>query len=687
LTISFALFVTGQSIPSSGTYVHRGGNMAVFTMHSFASGGFFLEPGRIGTDRIPISGKVLFARGSLWMDAADGFYIDGYVGVTENRPFTFPIGDNGSYRPIALSNAKNANAAYYGVDPNLAITSRLFGGHFPVLPEGGPYNTSSMKGDVTRVSEIEYWDINGSEFSFITLTWDENSGISELTQGNSDQLTIVGWNGSVWEEVPSSYDIEALTKEQAIPSYLDISDIGACGSITSSIPIIPNIYQAYTFACKGTKSKVMIAVEVEEDSYNNEICLSDHNSNISLNATIEICGDPSLGEISLESECIFYTPLADTNGIEVTCIQILESSGSDSIDLVITILPINDAPIARNDTFLIDNAFDIKMHILENDSDADGDVLSVYEILDFPYNGNAFIDGSHIVYSPFEDFIGVDSLTYVTCDMSLCDTAMVYIEVNNMAGLDSVCVSIETSVFLEGAYDYISGKMTPQLNDLGYLPGQKPQTFFGSKTPAGQPYHISPWHYKGDEGMDMDSDLVEEGHSVYDVDVIDYVLVSLRTENIRDSEKCRQAGLLYSDGTILLFSEETCCRLDHNRKYFLVIEHRNHLAVMSHIPLTVSENTLKYDFRNQDSYIEALGSGQKILAPEIYGLYAGNGDQTIATSSAADINVHDLSKWLIDDGLNSSYFLMDFDMNGDVNVQDKGLFLSNTGIFTDVRLK
>jgi len=64
--------------------------------------------------------------------------------------------------------------------------------------------------------------------------------------------------------------------------------------------------------------------------------------------------------------------------------------------------------------------------------------------------------------------------------------------------------------------------------------------------------------------------------------------------------------------------------------------------------------------------------------------FAGNGDQQTAIEDAIDINSNDLRAWLMDDGLNSSYFLTDFDLSGDVNVQDKGLFLENNGVFSEV---
>ena len=79
-----------------------------------------------------------------------------------------------------------------------------------------------------------------------------------------------------------------------------------------------------------------------------------------------------------------------------------------------------------------------------------------------------------------------------------------------------------------------------------------------------------------------------------------------------------------------------------------------------------------------------MGVGQKEVAPGVYAMFAGNGDQQTAASDDIDINANDLQQWIIDDGLNSSYYLRDFDLSGDVNVQDKGLLLENNGLFSDV---
>ena len=160
--------------------------------------------------------------------------------------------------------------------------------------------------------------------------------------------------------------------------------------------------------------------------------------------------------------------------------------------------------------------------------------------------------------------------------------------------------------------------------------------------------------------------------------------MSLRSTPQEESAVCERAALLMSDGTIMFVDDSDCCELDPTQSYYIVIEHRNHLLVMSHTKVPVINGMITYDFRIRDSYTELVGVGQKKIG-DVWVMYAGNGDQTTSNADIMDINVKDLRTWLIDDGLNSSYYLRDFDLNGDVNVQDKGLMLRNNGLFSDVR--
>ncbi len=75
------------------------------------------------------------------------------------------------------------------------------------------------------------------------------------------------------------------------------------------------------------------------------------------------------------------------------------------------------------------------------------------------------------------------------------------LELNYQGICEPICGEIEANVFIEGSYNQETDQMYTLLNNLGYLPGQRPITFFGKYTDAGQPYNKEPWYYYGVEGL------------------------------------------------------------------------------------------------------------------------------------------------------------------------------------------
>jgi hypothetical protein len=224
------------------------------------------------------------------------------------------------------------------------------------------------------------------------------------------------------------------------------------------------------------------------------------------------------------------------------------------------------------------------------------------------------------------------------------------------------CVEVVAWVNLEGAMTDPNGQpnnysalMRTDLNNLQILPGQTlVDPFFGNKyTPAGQPYSGAPWNYPGMEGNLFDSggDPMM-GDAGYPATVVDWVLVSIRGDSAgTGGPLCQAAALLHNDGRIEFVEEFDCCDLDLYANYFIVIEHRNHLIVMSHdsLPVDLSNSTITYDFRPQQSYInDPFGFGvfgQNEIVPGTFAMYAGNGDQTTSAQSDTDINFDDRTFW------------------------------------------
>jgi len=246
------------------------------------------------------------------------------------------------------------------------------------------------------------------------------------------------------------------------------------------------------------------------------------------------------------------------------------------------------------------------------------------------------------------------------------------------------CISVDARVFLEGAFVRSEDRMHNVLYQNGYLPGQAPQTFFGNKEEPGQPYDSEPWYHCGEEGDPFDAN--NEGVddlAGYPDNTVDWVLVSLRSEASPQSVVCRKSALVLDDGEIFFVEEFDCCGIDDDIEYYMVIEHRNHLPIMSPTKMPIENGKVSFDFTTTNSFVALLGTGQKEVSPGRWVMIAGNGEQGDFIESG-DINVNDLSRWSSEEGDNSGYYFTDFDLNGDVNVQDKGLVLRNFGVFSDV---
>ncbi len=273
MNFSFLSFSQDQSASLGNIFIHSEGNLSVLDQHKFATAPIGSQPGIIGGEREPAKGYFNFGPDGGWINAKNTQYVDGYVRFCGNTSFLFPVGDNNQFRPAGVSEGTYVEVAYYGVNPSNAITSDIRGGNFPVLPGTGPFNSNQYEESVTNVSQYEYWDINGVDPAFITLTWNVDSNVDLITANALSNLTIVGWNGTQWEKIQSEVDVNSVNlnnssmlKNGAISNMLS-------GSISSTIQVAPSDYEVYTL---GAGCNEMI-VSVNSDTiicYGDQILLS-----------------------------------------------------------------------------------------------------------------------------------------------------------------------------------------------------------------------------------------------------------------------------------------------------------------------------------------------------------------------------------------------------------------------------
>jgi hypothetical protein len=101
--------------------------------------------------------------------------------------------------------------------------------------------------------------------------------------------------------------------------------------------------------------------------------------------------------------------------------------------LLIHVNPVNDPPLAGNDTVTTPKNTAVIITVLANDSDVDGDTLTVTSVPpQTDQRGTVTTNGTTITYMPKNGFKGTDTFTYTISDgHGGTATAMVTVTVTN----------------------------------------------------------------------------------------------------------------------------------------------------------------------------------------------------------------------------------------------------------------
>ncbi|MCW3808091.1 Calx-beta domain-containing protein, partial [Plebeiibacterium marinum] len=142
---------------------------------------------------------------------------------------------------------------------------------------------------------------------------------------------------------------------------------------------------------------------------------------------VTIVAQPENGSVVVnEDNTLTITPDSDVSGSITFDYQVCDvDNDCSTATVVITVNPINDAPVATDDVASVDEDGVLNgTTLLSNDSDPDGDELTINTTpVTGPTNGSLVInaDGTY-TYTPDADFNGEDSFVYEVCDSNgACD--------------------------------------------------------------------------------------------------------------------------------------------------------------------------------------------------------------------------------------------------------------------------
>jgi DNA/RNA endonuclease G (NUC1) len=124
----------------------------------------------------------------------------------------------------------------------------------------------------------------------------------------------------------------------------------------------------------------------------------------------------SHGSVTTNGTTVTYSPAANFNGTDSFTYTISDGHGGTATASVsVTINAVNDAPVANSDTATTNEDTAVNVNVLTNDSDVDGDSLSVSAVTQGAH-GSVTNNVSSVSYSPAANFNGTDSFTYTVSD-------------------------------------------------------------------------------------------------------------------------------------------------------------------------------------------------------------------------------------------------------------------------------
>ena len=171
--------------------------------------------------------------------------------------------------------------------------------------------------------------------------------------------------------------------------------------------------------------------------------------------TVASVTQPPNGSTAIVGLTVSYTPDSNVSGSDSFTYVVSDGNGGlDTGTVNITIAGVNDAPIAIADTAQTNEDAAVTIPVLANDSDPDGDTLTITAAGNGA-NGTTAIAAGTIVYTPNPNFAGADGFTYTITDPSgATDTALVLVTITGVndapvAVADAVTTLEDTAVTIQ----------------------------------------------------------------------------------------------------------------------------------------------------------------------------------------------------------------------------------------------
>ncbi|HCG9729083.1 TPA: tandem-95 repeat protein, partial [Vibrio parahaemolyticus] len=156
---------------------------------------------------------------------------------------------------------------------------------------------------------------------------------------------------------------------------------------------------------------------------------------------------PKNGTVIVNNDgTVTYTPDDNYVGKDTFTYVVTSGGVSESTTVEVNVTPVNDAPVAKDDIATTQEDTAVTIDVLPNDSDVDGDKLSIQSATVPEAQGKVEIVDGKLVFTPAENFNGDAEITYTVTDGQLTDEAKVTVTVNPVDDAPTIKVDAVESI-------------------------------------------------------------------------------------------------------------------------------------------------------------------------------------------------------------------------------------------------
>ncbi|MFW9727718.1 tandem-95 repeat protein, partial [Vibrio parahaemolyticus] len=160
---------------------------------------------------------------------------------------------------------------------------------------------------------------------------------------------------------------------------------------------------------------------------------------------------PKNGTVIVNNDgTVTYTPDDNYVGKDTFTYVVTSGGVSESTTVEVNVTPVNDAPVAKDDIATTQEDTAVTIDVLPNDSDVDGDKLSIRSATVPEAQGKVEIVDGKLVFTPAENFNGHAEITYTVTDGQLTDEAKVTVTVNPVNDAPTIKVDAVESITEDG---------------------------------------------------------------------------------------------------------------------------------------------------------------------------------------------------------------------------------------------